>query len=205
MAPQFPSIPQQPAAVQTFGPGGMSYISNLYSGFILTAERSQTLFQFAQNSPLPFAATLTNLREAGRIGSTMNMTALQLCWRMAKLGDTAPTNQEIHDVKRYLASLNIQISVGSDETRIGEFSGVHLSSVQEFAAETVLANGNTSVGSASNQQAWVNLPQPIPFQSNVEISAKVNCNLPAVPASLVVAGSSWAFWLVFAGVKQTKG
>lgn len=205
MAEQVQSLPMTPAQVATFGPGGQSYIANLFSGFILSSDRQYPLFQFAQNdNAVPFASVLTNLREAGRIGSTMNFTALQIGWRVVKLGDTMPTQQEIHDIKRFLFACNIQVTVGSNETRIAEFTGAHLLNVEEFASSTVLADAHGGQSSPVSTSPWVNLIQPIPLQNNVEIGGKVVCNLPAVPPALITANQNWAVQILMAGIKQTK-
>jgi hypothetical protein len=202
---QVQSVPMNPAMVASFGPGGQSYIANLFSGFIIDGTKQKALFQFAQNdNAVPFASVLTNLREAGRIGSTMNFTALQVGWRCIKLGDTMPTQQEIHDLKRYLASGKIELTIGSNETRIAEFSGAHLMNIEEFASETVLTNAFGGTSNPVNTSSWVNLIQPIPLQNNVELGGKFTCNLTAVPPALITASQNWAVLVMFAGIKQTK-
>lgn len=205
MAEQVQSVPMSPAVVASFGPGGQSYIANLFSGFILKSDKQYPLFQFAQNdNAVPFASVLTNLREAGRIGSTMNFTALQIGWRVVKLGDAMPTQQEIHDIKRVLFASNIQVTIGSNETRIAEFVGSHLLNVEEFASETVTVNGHGGQSSPVSTSAWVNLIQPIPLQNNIELGGKVTCNLTAIPPALITANQNWAVQIVMAGIKQTK-
>lgn len=147
---------------------------------------------------------LTNMREAARIGSTMNFTAMQMGLRAVKLGDTPPTNQEIHDIKRFMASQNVEITVGSNTTRVAEFTGAHLLNVMEFSSATTLADTYGGQSSPVNQMAWINLPEPIGMETNVEIGGQMKCNLTAVPASLQANGANWAILVVFAGIKQTK-
>lgn len=195
--------PQLPLPVKSFGPGGQRFISNLFSGFVIDVEKTHSLFTFAQNSS-PLAPLLTNMREAGRIGSTMNFTAMQMCVRAFKIGDTVPTSQEIHDLKRYIGSLNLEIYLGSNTTRCAEFTGAHLLNVMDFASQTTLADTFGAVASPVNTGSWMNLPEMIGMQESVELSGQAKCNLAAVPASLYAVASSWVVLVIFGGIKQTK-
>ena len=204
-------MPQRAAQVETFIPGGKGqrYIADLWTGFTLDSALSHDLFTFAENdSIVPFAGLLTNLKMPGRIGSTMTFVAEQLGLRLVKIGDTLPTVQEVHDLVRYLASLKIYITVGDNQTRIAEFTGTHLENAITVAATHSAASGAVAESSVLstplNATAWINLPEKIGFESDLTIGGTVKCNLAAVPASLIAVANSYAFMLVFAGRKQAK-
>lgn len=211
MAPNFAVTAQGAAPVQTFAPGqsGMSYIADLYSGFILNADKEHTLFGFAQNdTSVTLASLLTNMRQPGRIGANMNFVAMQLGFRLVKLGTTPPTQTEIHDLIRYMASLKIEITVGDNETKIAEFSGAHILSPltfatkEEFVTPTLAATAGNAV--PFNQGGWINLPDAIALQNDLTLSGKVTSTLAAVPTGLYDSGDNFAFLAILAGRKQTK-
>jgi len=211
MAPNFAITAQGASPVQTFAPGqsGQSYIADLYSGFILDVNKEHSLFGFAQNdTSVTLASLLTNMRQPGRIGANMNFVAMQLGIRLVKLGATAPTQTEIHDLIRYLASLKIELTVGDNETRVAEFTGSHIlnpmtyATTESFATPTLAATAGSST--PWNQGGWIGLPDPIGLQNDLTLSGKVTSTLAAVPTGLYDSGDNWAFLFILAGRKQTK-
>lgn len=195
-------VPTEAPVVKSFGKGGQSYIANLYAGFVISAEQINELFSFTQNdTSVNFARVLTNLVEARKIGSTMSFTAGQMTIRAFKLGNTVATAQELHDLKKLLASSRVEVNVGSNETKIAEFTGAHFMNIQD----TVAAAGAGALVSEGTQNAsgWCALPLPIALQPAVNIGGSVRFGIP-VPASLRAADEEWAFLVVLAGEKNTK-
>ena len=201
-----PSVkPTKPSRVQSFAPNaGQSYIADLYTGYALTSKLSNKLFSFAStDTNVPLASLLTNLDQPGRIGSTMNFTAVQIGLRIFKVGDAQPTTAEIHDLIRYLGSLNMTVTLGDNKTRIAEFTGAHLLNQITFSAKDAGAEG-AAASVPFNSTAWINLPEPIGIEDNLTLGGNVDCNLASVPASLIAVASSYAFMVVLAGRKQVK-
>ena len=204
-------VPGHANPVETFAPGGKGqrYIADFWTGFCLDSTLSHDLFSFAENDTVvPFAQLLTNLKMPGRVGSTMTFVAEQLGLRLVKIGETLPTVQEVHDLMRYLASLKIYVTVADNQTRIAEFTGSHLMNAITAAATHAAASAEVAESSVAlapfNATAWINLPEKIGFQSDLTIGGTVKCNLAAVPASLIAVANSYAFIFVLAGRKQTK-
>lgn len=200
----FNTTPVKAQPVRSFGAGGQAYIANIFSGFKVTAERINPLFSIAENSGGD-SSFLTNLQEANRLGSTENFAALQLGIRAVKYGDTAPTIQEIHDMKKLIASAKVSITIGSNKTQVGEFSGFHfLNTVEAVSSDNhATAIAVSSCGSVNTNGGWVNLPTPICLEPSVNIGGEVRF-ARNVPASLIVASEEWAFVVILAGKRQTK-
>lgn len=194
--------PAQIPNVQSVGPGGQLYIANLFGGFtIKNGVLSNPLFSFAQtDNTVPFAKALTNLIEASKIGSTMSFVAMQLGLRTVKFGPTPPTAQEVHDIKRLMASARVEVNYGSNRTIVGEFTGLHFLNTEEFAAVSA-ANTPITASGPQNSAAWCNLPVPIPLQPSINLGGSVDFGITP-PASLVASGEEWGMIVVMAGQKS---
>ena len=201
-------ISRNPSPVHSFTPGGsgQAYVANIWTGFIIDANASHDLWTFAENDPtVTLARMLTNLKQPARIGSTMDFEAHQLGIRAIKVNANAtpPTIQEMSDVLAYIASLKLNFTLGDNQTRIAEFSGAHLLNVVNFAGETTGAAG--ALGATPfNSTAWINLPEPIAFESDLTIGGNSTCNLASVPTSLTTSPAQWAIMFILAGFKQAK-
>lgn len=194
--------PAQMPNVQSVGPGGSVFISNLFGGFVVKAsQKVNALFTFGQNdATVKFARVLTNLVEPSKIGSTMSFVAQQIGVRAIKLGNTPASAQEVHDVKRLLASARVVVEYGSLRTIAGEFTGLHFLNTEEFAAVSDTDKQIAAVGPA-NSAAWCNLPVPIPFQPSINIGGTVEFGMD-IPSSLTAENQEWAFVVVMAGQKS---
>jgi hypothetical protein len=194
--------PITPPSVQSVGPGGQIYISNLFTGFIIRDEQQNDIFTFNQNDPQqPFARVLTNFVETGKIGSRMTYTAGGLAIRIFKLGATAPTAQELHDVKKLLASSRVEVNIASNNTKVAEFSGTHFMNVLDVVGKEATANF-VPVGTV-NSSGYCNLRIPIALEENINLGGVVRFGIP-VPASLRQASEEWAFVVLLAGEKSAK-
>lgn len=197
-------MPAQMPNVQSVGPGGQIYIANLFGGFTVKAGKAlNPLFTFAQtDNTVKFSRVLTNLVEASKIGSTMAFVAQQIGIRAVKLGNSPASAQEVHDIKRLLASARVMVEYGSNRTIAGEFTGLHFLNTEEFGAESATDKA-IAHGSPSNSSAWCALPIAIPLQASINIGGSVEFGID-VPASLVVDNQEWAFVVVMAGQKSTS-
>jgi hypothetical protein len=196
--------------IRTFGKGGQQYMADLWTGCPISASYTSTerdLFSFSETdaqSVTPFLPSLlTNLVESRRIGSTMSFKATKLTFRLVKVDSTACTIDEIQAAKTLLASARVDIQVGSNNTTIGQFSGLHLINAIEAVGSNATATAAATQG-VQNAQGWISLPMPIPLQANVNIGGKLKFNLPSIPAALVATGVQWAFIVMLSGVKEVK-
>lgn len=199
--PPLSVVPQTMPNVQSVGSGGQLYIANLFGGFTITANKINPLFAFSQtDNTVKFAKVLTNLIEASKIGSTMAYVAQQIGVRVVKLGNTPATAQQVHDMKRLLASARINIEYGSSRTIAGEFTGLHFQNSEEFAAVSATDTQIAAAG-PQNGAAWCNLPVPIPLQPSINLGGNVEFGIN-VPSSLTAADEEWGFIVVLAGQKS---
>ena len=202
MATPLSVTPSQIPNVQSVGPGGQVYIGNLFGGFQIKSKTLNPLFTFSQtDGNVKFAKVMTNLVEASKIGSTMAFVAQQLGVRVLKMGNSPASAQEIHDMKRLLASARVVVEYGSNRTIVGEFTGLHFQNTEEFSAESATDKAIAHAG-PMNSSAWCALPIAIPLQPNINIGGTVEFGID-VPASLIVADQEWVFVVVMAGQKST--
>lgn len=195
---------QQLNPVVSSVPGqGNKLVSLLRTGFIVDSETSKELYNFSRVDPRPFARFLTNMDDAGRIGNSWDFDARAVGLRVIKVGTTAPTADEIHDLKKYIASLEIFIKVGSDRKPAAEISGLQFIDPQEFSISAGTAPTQTAMVNPTSQKGEINLPVPVLIQRGWEMFAECKSNLSTVPATLRAQNEEWALQLFLVGFKQT--
>lgn len=190
--------------IQTLNPvvsgvpgSGNKLVSFLKSGFILTAEKQQSIFDFTKGDPRAYAAFLTNMDDQGKLGNSWDFVAHAAGARLVKVGATAPTTAEIHAAKKFLSSLEFKVKVGSDDKPQAELSGLQFTDTQEFAV------GTSGPVNPTSQKSEIGLPVPVLIQRGWEIKTDVKCTLPTVPTALLTAGEEWALEFFLVGFKQT--
>lgn len=193
-APSFPS----------FGAGGQMYIADIWGGFNISGKLVNPLFTFrATDTSMPNAEQLTNLMEAQKVGSTMEFKAVQLGLRIIPLTSGAVLTPEVvEDMKSLLASAIVTITYGSNDTKIGEFSGLHLMAPVDFVAADS-TNTCAAQNGAINSQSWINLKEPVCIQANLNIGGTVKFTRP-VPASLYATENTFGFVVIMSGLKVVK-
>lgn len=199
------SVTAQTAPVlQSFGAGGQMYIADIWGGFNISAKTDNPLFNFrATDLSMPNAEQLTNLVEASKIGSTMEFKAVQLGLRVIPLTSGAVLDPKVvEDMKSLLASAVVTITYGSNNTRIGEFSGLHLMAPVDYVAADA-TNTCAAQNGAINNTSWINLPVPVCIQANLNIGGTVRFTRP-VPASLYASDNSFGFVVIMSGLKVVK-
>lgn len=192
-----PSLP-------SFGAGGQMYIADIWGGFNISATLVNPLFTFHQtDTGVANAEQLTNLTEARKIGSTMEFKAVQLGLRIVPLTSGAVISPAVAaDMKSLLASAVITLTYGSNDTKIGEFSGLHLMNPVDFVAAD--ATNTCAISSDTvNTNAWINLKAPVSIQANLNIGGTVRFTRP-VPSSLYSTPNTFGFVVVMSGLKVVK-
>ena len=194
---------QDAVEVESFGAGGQQYIADIWGGVNVSAEQVNALFSFrATDSNVPNAAQLTNLTEAQEIGSTMAFKVVQLGLRVVSFKGTALTLAEMAAMKDLLASAVVTLNYGSNETKIGEFTGLHLQApIDAVAADST--NTSAVENGAINSTAWIKLRQPIGIMPNLNIGGTVRFTRP-VPAGLYSTANSFGFIVIMSGLKIVK-
>lgn len=198
--------PAAPASIVSFGPGGQGYIYDMETGFMVSSERTNPIFDFSStDKSVANAEFLTNLVEARKIGSTMAVDAVQLGFRVSKIDGTACSPAELAAMKALLASARVKLTYGSNDTVVGEFAGQHIMApVDNLCADTTATSMSQAGG--MNCASWINLPVSIPMQPNVNIGGSVRFTLP-VPSALIPGEGEepkFAFKVILAGYKQVK-
>ena len=191
-------------ALPSFGAGGQMYIADIWGGFNVSATLVNPLFTFrATDTSIANAEQLTNLTEAQKIGSTMEFKATQLGLRVVPLtSGTVLTPAQVADMKSLLASAVVTLTYGSNETKIGEFSGLHLMApIDDMAADST--NTCASQNGAINSTSWINLKEPVCIQANLNIGGTVKFTR-AVPSSLYSTPNTFGFVVIMAGLKVVK-
>ena len=200
-------LPVAAPVIESFGPGGQAYIYDMETGFMVTSERTNPIFDFAAtDKSVANAEFLTNLTEARKIGSTMAVKAVQIGFRVTKIDGSEMSPAELAASKTLLASARVKLTYGSNDTVVGEFSGQHvMGAIDNICADTT-ATAMSQAGN-NNCTAWINLPVPIGMQPNVNIGGSVRFTLP-VPAALLPANPGdpelFAFKVILAGLKSVK-
>lgn len=199
--------PAAPANIVSFGPGGQGYIYDMETGFMVTAERTNPIFDFSStDKSVANAEFLTNLTEAKKIGSTMAVDVVQLGFRVSKIDGSECSPAEVAAMKALLASARVKLTYGSNDTVVGEFAGQHIMAPVDNLCADTNATAMSQAGGI-NCASWINLPVSIPMQPNVNIGGTVRFTLP-VPAALLPANPGdpalFAFKVILAGYKQVK-
>lgn len=194
---------QDAVEVESFGAGGQQYIADIWGGINVSAEQVNPLYSFrATDSNVPNAAQLTNLTEAQKIGSTMAFKVVQLGLRVVSFKGTALTLAEMAAMKDLLASAVVTLNYGSNETKIGEFTGLHLQApIDAVAADST--NTSAVENGAINSTAWIKLRQPIGIMPNLNIGGTVRFTRP-VPAGLYSTPNTFGFIVIMSGLKIVK-
>lgn len=194
---------QDAVEVESFGAGGQQYIADIWGGINVSAEQVNPLFSFrATDSNVANAAQLTNLTEAQKIGSTMAFKVVQLGLRVVSFKGETLTLDEIAAMKDLLASAVVTLNYGSNETKIGEFTGLHLQ-----APVDVVGGDKTNTcaveNGAINSTAWIKLRQPIGIMPNLNIGGTVKFTR-TVPAGLYAKANTFGFIVIMSGLKIVK-
>lgn len=200
-------VPVTAPVIQSFGLGGQAYIYDMETGFMVTSERTNPIFDFAATDKgVANAEFLTNLTEARKIGSTMAVKAVQIGFRVNKVDGSECSPAEVAAMKALLASARVKLTYGSNDTVVGEFSGQHVMGAVDNLCSDTTATAMSQAGN-NNCTAWINLPVPIGMQPNVNIGGSVRFTLP-VPAALLPANPGdpelFAFKVILAGLKSVK-
>lgn len=194
--------------ISSFGAGGQMYMASIWGGFnVKTGQVINALFAFSANdSNVENAAQLTNLMEARKVGSTMSFRADRLGFRLCWFSNTAPTPTQVEHLKQLLASAVVTLTVGSNETKIAEFSGLDLMQPVDFCAEDSTATAAV-VGGLGGGIGWIQLKVPVEIQANVNIGGTVRFTR-AIPADLLPANPTdpavCGFVVMFQGLKVVK-
>ena len=194
---------QDAVEVESFGAGGQQYIADIWGGINVSAEQNNPLFSFrATDSNVPNAAQLTNLTEAQKIGSTMAFKVVQLGLRVVSFKGETLTLDEIAAMKDLLASAVVTLNYGSNETKIGEFTGLHLQAPIDVVGGDA-TNTCAVENGAINSTAWLKLRQPIGIMPNLNIGGTVKFTRP-VPARLYSTANTFGFIVIMSGLKIVK-
>lgn len=194
---------QDAVEVESFGAGGQQYIADIWGGINVSAEQTNPLFSFrATDNNVPNAAQLTNLTEAQKIGSTMAFKVVQLGLRVVSFKGETLTLDEIAAMKDLLASAVVTLNYGSNETKIGEFTGLHLQAPVDVVGGDA-TNTCAVENGAINSTAWIKLRQPIGIMPNLNIGGTVKFTRP-VPAGLYSTANTFGFIVIMSGLKIVK-
>lgn len=187
-------------AIESFGPGGQMYMAEMWTGFNVSAETINPLFAITATDGGTNSAQLTNLEERRKIGSTMAFRADRIGIRILNFGTGAVTPAQVQEMKRLLASAKITLNVGSNETKIAEFSGMSVMEAIDFVAQDT--NPSTA-GGLGGGIAWIKLQIPIEIQANCNVGGTVRFTR-AVPAALTSTPNSFGFVVLLQGLKVVK-
>lgn len=191
-----------PGDLRSFGAGGQIYSAELYGGVNIDASTDKELFTFRRDdSSVANARFLTNLEQAGRLASTEEFLVTHVGFRVVKFsGAAAITSAEEAAMKNYLASAYIELGLGADAQKIGQFSGLHVMAPVDGAASdvsTVTASHEVGGCVASN---FIRLRVPIPMQRNVEVRGKLKL-AKAPETALTSTANTFGFVVILYGVK----
>jgi hypothetical protein len=189
--------------IDSFGAGGQMYMASIWGGENVRKETILPLFSFrATDNTHENAAQLTNLQEAQKVGSTMAFRANRLGFRVLWFGSAAPSLAEVEALKQLLASMVVTLTVGSNETKVAEFSGLDLMQPVDFAAAAAGASAGLNGGIG-----WINLQIPVEIQANVNIGGTIKFTR-AIPSALQPAQDSdpakCAIVVIMQGLKVVK-
>lgn len=189
-------------AIESFGAGGQMYMAEMWTGFNVSAETINPLFAITATDGGTNSAQLTNLEERRKIGSTMAFRADRLGIRILNFGTGVVTPAQAQEVKRLLASAKITLNLGSNETKVAEFSGLSLMEPVDFVAAD---STNTCAvgGGLGGGIGWIKLQMPIEIQANCNIGGTVRFTR-AVPSALTSTPNSFGFVVMLQGLKVVK-
>lgn len=189
--------------IDSFGAGGQMYMASIWGGENVRTDTINQLFSFrATDSNHENASQLTNLREAQKVGSTMAFRASRIGFRMLWFGASAPTPAEVEAMKQLFASAIVTFTVGSNETKVAEFSGMDLMQPLDFVANAAAASGGLGGGIG-----WIPLQIPVEIQANCNIGGTVKFTRPipsALQPSLDTDPSKCGFVVILQGLKVVK-
>lgn len=193
-----------PDNVRSFGPGGQVYNAEIFGGFNISGATENPLFTFRQDessSSVANAKFLTNLHEAGKIGSTMEFLCTHIGVRVVKFsGSAALTAAEVQAMKALLASAKIELGLGADNTKICELSGMHF--MAPVDAETSDVSTVTAVSAVGGAMAgnFCRLRMSIPMQRNVELRGSVKF-AQTPDSALTGTANTFGFIVILYGLK----
>lgn len=191
-----------PDNVRSFGPGGQIYSAEIYGGFNVSTNTENEVFTFRRDdSSMANAKFLTNLEQAGRLGSTEEFLVTHVGLRVVKFsGAAALSSAEEAAMKNLLASAYVELGLGADAQKIGQFSGLHVMSPVDGAASDVsTVTASHEVGGAA-ANAFIRLRMPIPMQRNVEVRGKVK--LAKAPETVLTStANTFGFVVILYGLK----
>lgn len=187
-------------AIESFGAGGQMYMAEMWTGFNISAETINALFAITATDGGTNSAQLTNLEERRKIGSTMAFRADRIGIRILNFGTGAVTPAQVQEMKRLLASAKITLNVGSNETKIAEFSGMSVMEAVDFAAQDT---NPSCAGGLGGGISWIKLQVPIEIQANCNVGGTVRFTRP-VPAALTSTANSFGFVVLLQGLKVVK-
>lgn len=189
-------------AIESFGAGGQMYMAEMWTGFNVSAETINPLFAITATDGGTNSAQLTNLEERRKIGSTMAFRADRIGIRILNFGTGVITPAQAQEVKRLLASAKITLNLGSNETKVAEFSGLSLMEPVDFVAAD--STNNCAVGGGlGGGIGWIKLQVPIEIQANCNIGGTVRFTR-AVPSALTSTANSFGFVVLLQGLKVVK-
>ena len=153
----------------------------------------------------PNAANLTNLAEAQKIGSTMAFKVTQLGIRVVSFKAAALTVAEMAAMKDVMASAVVTLNYGSNETRIGEFTGLHMMAAVDGIATAQSTDTAAVEAGGINSTAWIKLRQPIGIMPNLNIGGTIRFTRP-VPSVLYSGANEnkFGFVVIMSGLKIVK-
>lgn len=189
-------------AIESFGAGGQMYMAEMWTGFNVSAETINPLFAITATDGGTNSAQLTNLEERRKIGSTMAFRADRIGIRILNFGTGVVTPAQAQEVKRLLASAKITLNLGSNETKVAEFSGLSLMEPVDFVAAD---STNTCAvgGGLGGGIGWIKLQVSIEIQANCNIGGTVRFTR-AVPSVLTSTPNSFGFVVILQGLKVVK-
>ena len=194
--------------IASFGAGGQMYMASMYTGFEIRGSKIiNPLFAFTRNDSSPAnAAALTNLDEARKIGSTMAFRAYRIGFRIVCFkGGSVPDISTAHAQKMLLSGASVTLTVGSNETKIAEFSGLDLMQpVDTVSMDSDNANNVTcsNVGGLGGGIGWIPLQIPIEIQANCNVGGVVRFNNTAGINALAPVNESDPAWYGFVVILQ---
>lgn len=187
--------------VNSFGAGGQMYMATIFGGFNVSSETNNPLFSFrCTDSNVTNARQLTNLTEAQKIGSTMSFRAVRVGFRVLNFGTGAITPAQAEEMKRLLASAVITLTVGNNDTKVAEFSGMDLMQPVDYVAQDTNPASGAGLGGGIG---WITLQIPLELQANVNIGGMVKFTR-AVPSALTSTPNSFGFVVLLQGLKVVK-
>lgn len=219
------ALPVVAPNIESFGAGGQMYMASIKTGFNLRPGRTiNPLFAFNANSPEENAAVLTNLMETRKVGSTMAFRANRIGFRFVSFNNGVPTIEQMNELKQLLSYASIEITLGANETKVAEFSGLDLMQPIDMVAkdETTSKSDDNPYLTAASAAAlgaglgggigWIPLQIPIDVQANVNIGGVVRfgrSNLLNIGTSTIVPAtdadpSVFGFVVILQGLKVVK-